>query len=220
VPLNKGKAALLRELEFTNQRLKQTVEELQTTHEELNSTNEELQSTNEELQSMNEELETSKEELQSLNEELITVNAELQGKLDAFADAHDDLENLLNSTGVATIFLDNDLHIKRFTAESKRVSHLTAVDIGRPLADIVSKLTDTRLLDDAREVLKTLVAREREVQVTDGSWFLMRIMLYRTARRTIDGLVLTFLDISTMKAAERVVESTQSLATGIVDTVA
>ncbi|MDZ4853293.1 MAG: CheR family methyltransferase [Nitrospirota bacterium] len=218
-PLNKGNAALLQELEFTKQRLKQTVEELQTSNEELKSTNEELQSTNEELQSTNEELETSKEELQSLNEELITVNAELLGKLDALADAHDDLQNLLNSTGVATIFLDNDLHIKRFTAEAKRVSHLTAVDIGRPLADIVSKLTDARILDDAREVLEALVAREREVQATDGSWFLMRIMPYRTARRTIDGLVLTFQDISTMKAAEEIVEGTQSLAAGIVDTV-
>ncbi|MEP6933040.1 MAG: CheR family methyltransferase, partial [Nitrospirota bacterium] len=219
VPLKKGEAALVRELEFTKQRLNQTVEELQTVNEELKSTNEELQSTNEELQSTNEELETSKEELQSLNEELITVNSELQGKLDALTAAQDDLQNLLNSTEIATVFLDNDLHVKRFTAEAKRVSHLTAVDIGRPLADIVSKVTDTRLLDDAREVLETLVVRERNVQATDGSWFLMRIMPYRTAKRTIDGLVLTFQDISTMKAAELAIENAQSLATGIVDTV-
>jgi len=219
VPLKKGESAILRELEFTKQRLKQTVEELQISNEELKSTNEELQSTNEELQSLNEELETSKEELQSLNEELITVNAELRGKLDALAEAHDDLQNLLNSTEVATIFLDNDLHIRRFTSETKRVSHLTAVDIGRPLAAIASKLTDTRMMDDAQEVFETLVVREREVQATDGGWFLMRIMPYRTARRTIDGLVLTFLDISTMKAANEVVEGAYSLASGIVDTV-
>jgi len=217
--MKKGKSGLMRELEFTKQRLKQTVEELQTSNEELKSTNEELQSTNEELQSINEELETSKEELQSLNEELITVNAELQSKLDALADAHDDLQNLLNSTEVATIFLDNDLHIKRFTAAAKRVSHLMAVDVGRPLSDIVSKLTDNRLLEDAHEVLQTLVVKEREVQATDGSWFLMRILPYRTAKHTIDGLVLTFLDITKMKAAERVVAGSHSLAASIVETV-
>lgn len=140
-PMKKGEPRLLQELEFTKQRLQQTIEEQQTSNEELKSTNEELQSTNEELQSTNEELETAKEEMQSLNEELVTVNSELQGKLDALADANDDLQNLLNSTEIATIFLDNELRIKRFTLEAKRVSCLIAVDVGRPLSDIVSKLT-------------------------------------------------------------------------------
>ena len=218
-PLKKGESGLMRELQSTKLRLQQTIEELQASNEELKSTNEELQSTNEELQSTNEELETAKEELQSLNEELLTVNAELQGKLEALGDANDDLQNLLNSTGVATIFLDNDLHIKRFTSEAKRVSHLLAVDVGRPLSDIVSKLTSDRLLEDARDVLQTLVAKEREVQSDDGNWFWLRILPYRTAKNTIEGLVLTFQDITTMKDAERIVQAARGLAASIVETV-
>jgi two-component system, chemotaxis family, CheB/CheR fusion protein len=219
VPLKKGKPGLMQELELTKQRLQRTIEELQTSNEELKSTNEELQSTNEELQSTNEELETAKEEMQSLNEELVTVNSELQGKLDALADANDDLQNLLNSTEVATIFLDNDLHIKRFTSEAKRVSNLIASDVGRPLSDIASKLTSERLLEDAQDVLQTLVVKEREVQTTGGSWFAMRILPYRTAKNTIDGLVLTFMDITKMKKAEQVIEAARSFADSIVETV-
>jgi two-component system, chemotaxis family, CheB/CheR fusion protein len=191
---------------------------LQTSNEELKSTNEELQSTNEELQSANEELETAKEEMQSLNEEPMTVNAELQGKLEALEDANDDLQNLLNGTEVATIFLDNELRIKRFTLEAKRVSSLIAIDVGRPLSDIVSKLTYDRVIEDARDVLRTLVMQEREVQASDGSWFFMRILPYRTSKNTIDGLVLTFLDITKMKEAERVVQEARGLAVSIVET--
>jgi two-component system CheB/CheR fusion protein len=218
-PVKKQEPGLMRELEFTKQRLQRTIEELQTSNEEEKSTNEELQSTNEELQSTNEEMETAKEELQSLNEELVTVNSELQGKLDALADASDDLQNLFNSTEVATIFLDNDLRIKRFTAEAKRVSNLIASDAGRPLSDIVSKLSSDRLLEDTQDVLQTLVVKEREVQVADGSWFAMRILPYRTSKNTIDGLVLTFMDITTMKRAEQVVEAVRGVAASIVETV-
>lgn len=218
-PMKKGESVLLRELEVAKQQLQHTIEEQQTTNEELKSTNEELQSTNEELQSTNEELETAKEEMQSLNEELVTVNSELQGKLDDLSDAHDDLQNLLNSTEIATIFLDNELRIKRFTSEAKRVSCLMAVDVGRPLSDIVSKLTYDRLLEDAQDVLQTLVVKEREVQATDGSWFAMRILPYRTAKNIIDGLVLTFQDITTLRKAEQVVQVSRSLATSIVETV-
>jgi two-component system CheB/CheR fusion protein len=218
-PLKKGESRLRQELEFTKQRLQRTIEELQTSNEEMKSSNEEMQSTNEELQSTNEELETAKEEMQSLNEELVTVNSELQGKLDALADANDDLQNLLNSTEVATIFLDNELHIKRFTSEAKRVSNLIASDVGRPLSDIASKLTDERLLDDAREVLQILVVKEREVQTTDGNWFIMRILPYRTAKNTIEGLVLTFLDITKNKHAEQVVQAARNLADSIIETV-
>ena len=218
-PLKKGEPGLMQELEFTKQRLQRTIEELQTSNEEEKSTNEELQSTNEELQSTNEEMETAKEELQSLNEELVTVNSELQCKLDALADANDDLQNLFNSTEVATIFLDNDLRIKRFTVEAKRLSNLIASDAGRPLSDIVSKLASDRLLEDAQDVLQTLVAKEREVQVADGSWFAMRILPYRTAKNTIDGLVLTFQDITKIKEAARVIQAARSYASSIVETV-
>jgi len=218
-PQKKGQSGLMGELEFTKQRLQRTIEELQTSNEELKSTNEELQSTNEELQSTNEELETTKEELQSLNEELVTVNSELQGKLDALADANDDLQNLLNSTEVATIFLDNELRIKRFTSQAKRVSNLIVSDAGRPLSDIASKLTTDRLLEDAQDVLQTLVVKEREVQTADGSWFAMRILPYRTAKNTIDGLVMTFLDITQMKKAEQIVHAAQRCAASIVQTV-
>ncbi|MDP1948393.1 MAG: CheR family methyltransferase [Nitrospirota bacterium] len=218
-PMKKGEPGLLQELEFTKQRLQRTIEEQQTSNEELKSTNEELQSTNEELQSTNEELETAKEEMQSLNEELVTVNAELHGKLDALAAANDDLQNLLNSTEIATIFLDNELRIKRFTLEAKRVSCLIAVDVGRPLSDIVSKLTYDRLLDDAQDVLQTLVVKEREVQSADGSWFFMRILPYRTGKNTIDGLVLTFQDITKLRHAEQVIQASRDVAASIVETV-
>ncbi|MDP3089621.1 MAG: CheR family methyltransferase [Nitrospira sp.] len=218
-PMKKGESRLLQELEFTKQRLQHTIEEQQTSNEELKSANEELQSTNEELQSTNEELETAKEEMQSLNEELVTVNSELQGKLDDLSDAHDDLQNLLNSTEVATIFLDNELRIKRFTSEAKRVSCLMAVDVGRPLSDIVSKLSYDRLSEDARDVLQTLTVKERQVRATDGSWFVMRILPYRTTKNTIEGLVLTFQDITRLKKSEQVVQAARSLAVSIVETI-
>jgi len=217
-PLKKGESELRRELEVTKQRLQGTIEELQTSNEEQKSTNEELQSTNEELQSTNEELETTKEELESLNEELVTVNSELQEKLETLEEVNDDLQNLLNSTEIATIFLDSELRIKQFTTEAKRVSSLIAIDVGRPLSDIASKLTYDRLLEDAQDVLQTLVIKEREVQGTDGTWFFMRILPYRTAKNIIDGLVLTFQDITKNKQAEQVAEAARRLAASIVET--
>ncbi len=192
-------ASVVEELQYTKQCLQHTIEEHQTANEELKSTNEELQSTNEELQSTNEELETSKEELQSLNEELLTVNAELQGKMNELSAVNDDLDNLLNSLEIATIFLDHDLNIKRFTPEAKRVVKLISSDVGRPLADIVSTLADDGLIEDAQEVFQTLVVKEREVQSTDGRWYYLRILPYRTAKNTIEGLILTFLDITLQK---------------------
>ncbi|MDH5575900.1 MAG: PAS domain-containing protein [Nitrospirota bacterium] len=202
-------AVVVKELQYTKQRLQHTIEEHQTANEELKSTNEELQSTNEELQSTNEELETSKEELQSLNEELMTVNAELQGKINELSDVNDDLDNLLNSLEIATIFLDHDLNIKRFTPEAKRVVKLIAGDVGRPLADIVSTVADDHLIEEAREVFQPLVAKEREVQSTDGRWYFLRILPYRTARNTIEGLVLTFLDITQQKNATAAVAASR-----------
>jgi two-component system CheB/CheR fusion protein len=211
--------AVLQELRYTKQRLQRTIEALQTSNEELKSTNEEFQSTNEELQSTNEELETSKEELQSLNEELVTVNAELQGKIDELSATNDDLDNLLNSTEIATLFLDNDLNIKRFTPAAKRVINLIATDVGRPLTDIASKLIDDPLIEKAREVLQTLVFQEREVQSTAGEWYVLRILPYRTARNTIDGLVITFLTITKAKKAEIASREAQEFAESIIQTV-
>ena len=187
---------LEREVQYTRESLQTTVEELETSNEELKSANEELQSTNEELQSTNEEMETSKEEMQSLNEELTTVNAELQSKLDELSHANDDMQNLLNSTDIATIFLDNDLNIKRYTEQATKLVKLIPTDIGRPLADLVSVLRTDRLAEDAAEVLRTLVRKELEVETEDGAWFLVRMLPYRTSENVIEGLVITFVDIT------------------------
>ena len=157
-----GRVAVLeQELQQTKDVLQKTVEELEAAHEEFKSTSEEMQSTNEELQSTNEELETTKEELQSLNEELQTVNTELQRKVDTLSETHDDMTNLLNSTEIAAIFLDNDLHIKRFTSSATPVVNLIPTDVGRPLSDIVANLEYDSLKDDAQEVLQTLVPKEQ-----------------------------------------------------------
>jgi two-component system, chemotaxis family, CheB/CheR fusion protein len=196
-------SALERELQSTKESLQTTIEELETSNEELKSTNEELQSTNEELQSANEELETSKEEMQSLNEELNTVNAELQSKVDELSRSQDDMENLLNSIDVATIFLDRELKIARFTEQAKRLVNLIATDIGRPLADLVSNLAYSELVADCREVMRTLAYKQIEVRTNEGHWYLLRIMPYRTGENIIQGLVLTFVDINPVKQAEK-----------------
>jgi len=207
------------ELEYTQQRLQRANEELQLSNEEFKSANEEFQSTNEELQSTNEELETTKEELQSLNEELVTVNAQLQSKLDELSTTNDDLQNLINSTDVATVFLDSDLRIKRFTPEAASVSKVIASDIGRPFSDIVTKLRYDGLIDDARSVLQTLVIKEREVEALDGRWYLLRLVPYRTTTDLIDGVVLTFVDITASKRAGQQTRQAQLYAESIVDTV-
>jgi len=194
---------LERELQFTKESLQTTIEALETSNEELKSTNEELQSTNEELQSTNEEVETSKEELQSLNEELTTVNAEIQSKVEELTRAKDDMANLLNSIEIATVFLDNELNIKRYTEQAKNLINLIQTDVGRPLGDLVSRLRYESLVSDSREVLRTLVFKTAEVQTEEGHWYLMRIMPYRTAENVIDGLVITFVDINPVKSTER-----------------
>ena len=194
--------ALERELVHTKETLQSTVEEWETSNEELKSTNEELQSTNEELQSTNEEMETAREELQSLNEELQTVNAQLQMKVDDLSQAHDDIQNLLNSTDVATVFLDNSLNILRFTPQAKKVINLIESDVGRPLDDLTSKVSHGSLVGDAQEVLRTLMFKEAEVQTNDENWYLMRLIPYRSIGDKILGLVLTFVDISQLKHAQ------------------
>jgi len=177
-------------------------EEMQTAQEELRSTNEEQQSTNEELQSTNEELTTSKEEMQSLNEELQTVNSELQVKVDELSRSNNDMKNLLNSTDIATLFLDNDLNVRRFTTQATKIIKLIPGDIGRPITDLASELLYPELTEDAKEVLRKLGFAEKPVNARDGRWFTVRIMPYRTLDDRIDGVVITFADITVAKTLE------------------
>jgi two-component system CheB/CheR fusion protein len=177
-------------------------EEMQTSQEEFRSANEELQSTNEELQSTNEELTTSKEEMQSLNEELQTVNTELQAKVDELSRSSNDMKNLLNSTDIATLFLDNELNVRRFTPQATKIIKLIPADVGRPITDLASELRYPELDDDARQVLRTLVAAEKPIGTHDGRWFTVRIMPYRTLDDRIDGVVITFADITTSRTLE------------------
>lgn len=194
--------AMVQELQQSREEAKSTREEMQTTQEELKSTNEELQSSNEELQSTNEELITSKEEMQSMNEELQTVNHELQAKVTELWRASNDMKNLLESTEIAILFLDEVLNVRRFTAPTTRIINLILADTGRPITDIVTHLQYPDLARDAREVLRTLVFKECAVATTAGGWFRVRIMPYRTQENRIDGLVITFVDITLSKTLE------------------
>jgi two-component system CheB/CheR fusion protein len=177
-------------------------QEMGASAEELQAANEELQSTNEELQSANEELTTSKEESQSMNEELQTLNHELQTKLDDLALAQSDMQNLLNSTDIATLFLDSALNVRRYTEQITRIIHLREGDIGRPLTDLASTLNYPTLNDDALQTLKTLTLTEKEITTTDGLWFLVRIKPYRTLANMIQGVVITLIDITAAKKLE------------------
>ncbi len=210
---------LEQDLAYTRENLQATIEEMQAANEELKSSNEELQSTNEELQSTNEELETSKEELQSVNEEIVTVNAELQAKIDQLTAVQNDMKNLLENISIGTIFLDEHLAIKRFTRDAMKVYRLAPTDTGRPLADIRSLIPDVDLIADAQAVLDSLVPRERQVRTTGSEWFLVRIMPYRTLENVIDGVVMTFSDITNLKAMEAEVRDARDYAQNIVDTI-
>ncbi len=202
-PLNSiRESELEEEVQRTREEVQNTLEEMQTSQEELKSTNEELQSTNEELQSTNEELTTSKEEMQSLNEELQTVNAELQSKVDDFSRVNNDMKNLLNSTDIATLFLDKELNIRRYTNQATKIFKLIKSDIGRPFTDQVSDLVYPELADDALEVLRTLIFIQKQISAKDGRWFSIRIMPYRTFDDRIDGLVITFVNTSDIKQLE------------------
>lgn len=191
------------ELRITKDRLHTTIEELETSNEELKSANEELQSMNEELQSTNEELETSKEELQSLNEELLTVNTELQNKVDQLSEVNDDMNNLLNSIEIPTIFVDKDIKIKRFTKETTNLINLIPSDIGRPLQDIASNLDYDNLINDIKEVMDRVIYKENEVYTKDRKWYLTRIIPYKTLDNVIDGAVITFTDITEQKEVQK-----------------
>jgi two-component system CheB/CheR fusion protein len=209
-PVELGSGEVVRELEkelhSTREFLQATVEELETSNEELKSSNEELLSMNEELQSSNEELQTSKEELQSINEELQTVNAELAKKVEELDRAHSDLQNLFESTEVASLFVDRELCVKRYTPGARQLFRIIDSDVGRPLQDIVQRFRTGDLAAKIREVLRTLRPHEEEVHGGEGDrWFSMRILPYRTLSDSIDGAILTFTDISEQKATQAVI---------------
>ena len=194
--------ALVQELKESREEAKSNREEMQASQDELKSTNEELQSINEELQSTNEELTTSKEEMQSMNEELQTVNQELRANVTELSRVSNDMRNLLESTEIAILFLDEFLNVRRFTEPTTRIINLIPGDMGRPITDIVSQLQYPDLARDAREVMSTLVFKVFDVATTPSVWFRVRIMPYRTQENRIDGLVITFVDISASKTLE------------------
>jgi two-component system, chemotaxis family, CheB/CheR fusion protein len=191
-----------RELERLKSHLRDTVEQYEASTEELKASNEELQAMNEELRSATEELETSREELQSINEELTTVNHELKSKVDERAHANSDMQNLMDSTAIATVFLDRELRITRFTPSAVSLANLITSDIGRPLTDLKTHLQYPELGADAARVLEKLVPIEREVSHADGSWYLARLLPYRSMDDRIAGVVLSFINITERKQAE------------------
>jgi two-component system CheB/CheR fusion protein len=191
------------ELRTTRERLQTMTEELESANEELKSGNEELSSMNEELQSANEELETSKEELQSINEELQTVNSELNARVEELSRANSDIANLLESTQIATVFLDRHLNVKSFTPAAKDVFRLVESDSGRPITHVRARFQADTVQEDAERVLRTLVTIERQIESTDtGARYAMRMMPYRTVDNVIAGVVITFVDVTQMSAAE------------------
>ena len=200
--IDKKIAQLEQELQYTKNRLQTTIEELETSNEELKSTNEELQSSNKELQSTNEEIDTSKEELHSLNEEITTINHELENRIQQLSCANEDIRHLLDHTDIATVFIDKNLCIKRFTPKATEIINLILSDVGRPINHIVSKLCYKGLVDDARTVLKTLEPLSTECIDTSGHWHIIRMIPYRTTNKRIDGVVITFLSIQEKKQAE------------------
>jgi len=205
-------AALNDELHANEEYLQAANEELETANEELKSSNEEMQSVNEELQSTNEELETSKEEMQSINEELSTVNAELQVKVSDLSRSSNDMNNLMSSTGIGTVFVDHQLRILRYTPAATRIINLIPSDVGRPVAHTVSNLVSyNRLVADARSVLDTLIPRDVDVQTTEGAWYKMRIQPYRTLDNVIEGAVITFVDITEIVRTREALHKTNEL---------
>lgn len=192
-------AQMQAEIQRLREQLQITMEEYQSSNEEMKAANEELQAINEEYRSATEELETSKEELQSVNEELQTVNSEMRNKLEEISLAHQELENLMGATDIATLYLDRELRIQRFTAGVKELFNILEVDRGRRISDLSHNLDYTRFVEDAAHVLRTLMPVERDLQREDGRWYLMRMRPYRTQEDRIQGVVVTFIDISELK---------------------
>lgn len=190
------------EIERLKAQLRDTVEQYEASTEELKASNEELQAMNEEMRAATEELETSREELQSINEELTTVNHELKNKVEELSHSNSDMQNLMDATRIATIFLDRELRITRYTPAAVSLFNLIPGDIGRPLTDMATQLDYADLGDDARRVLETLVPVEREVGQSGRNWYLARLMPYRTQDDHIAGVVFTFIDITERKQSE------------------
>ncbi len=209
---------LQRELRRTQKRLSTMREEYEAANEELRAANEELQSINEEYRSTGEELETSKEELQSINEELQTVNSELKSKLDEISHAHSDLQNFMAATEGGTLFLDRNLCIDRFTRPVTELINVKSSDRGRPITDFTHRLNYETLEHDARHVLQDLATIEREVESNDNHVYLVRLRPYRTVDNHIDGVVITFVDITERRRAEEQITLERDYAQSIVDT--
>ena len=204
---------LRQELRIKEEYLQNAIEEMDTSNEELKSSNEEMQSVNEEMQSTNEELETSKEELQSVNEELATVNAELQTNVADLSRANNDMNNLLAGTGIATVFVDLQQRILRFTPSASQIINLIGSDLGRPVGHIVSNLRGyNRLVEDVQTVLDTLVRQEIDVQTGEDAWYRMRIQPYRTLKNVIEGAVITFTDITEVKKTQMALAKAHTLS--------
>ncbi len=219
--VNKKREFRITELEQELQNLRENqqtiVEELESSNEELKSTNEELQSSNEELQSANEEMESSKEELQSMNEEMQTMNAELQSKLEELYSIKDDMRNLLNGIEIATIFVDNQMRIKRYNETATQIINLINSDIGRPLKHIANNLDYDTMYSDLQSVIDKLVPFETEIMTKNHTWYIMRIVPYRTIDNRIDGAVLTFSNISNQKIIQYELEEKELLLRAIFD---
>ncbi|HKJ66284.1 MAG TPA: CheR family methyltransferase, partial [Desulfopila sp.] len=208
------------ELRDTKAYLQSTIEEMETSNEELKSSNEELLSMNEELQSSNEELQTSKEELQSVNEELETVNTELKNKVNELDDANSDLKNLYESNQIATLFLDNELRIKTFTPMATELFRLIETDMNRPIGDIVSRFKGVDLVKEAREVLDRLEKRSHEIVHSDtGRHYIMQMMPYRSVNNTIDGITISYVDVTDLKLAKEDLEIRERMLTLVTDSV-
>jgi two-component system CheB/CheR fusion protein len=212
-------AELERELQATRNELQSTIRDLETANEEQKAINEEAMSVSEEFQSTNEELVTSKEELQSLNEELTALNSQLQETLERQRGTSNDLQNILHSSDVATLFLDSALNIRFFTPATKSVFNVIATDIGRPLSDLTPLAADSGLFADARTVLTSLMPLRQEIRAQNGTWYIRRVLPYRTHDNRIEGVVITFTDISEIKEAERKIEAARAYSDSIINTV-
>ena len=198
------------------EQLQVTIEEYDSSNEEMKAANEELQSINEEYRSATEELETSKEELQSVNEELQTVNNDMKNKLEELSQAHQELENLMGATEIGTLFLDRELRIQRFTAGVNEFINIMPSDRGRPIGHLTHRLNYHNFIEDAEQVLHRLVPLEREVQTVDGGWYLLRFRPYRTTQDRIEGVVITFINITALKESEAQLSTCQGNARGAV----